>query len=240
MRMASRIWLPTVKTGFRLVMGSWKIMAMSLPLISCIRLSEVFSRSWSSKRISPSGYSAGGLGLSCMMERAVTLLPLPDSPTIPIVSPASRENETPSTALTTPSWVLKWVLRLFTSSIATGYSSLSEWTVCARTEGYSSGSARAREVPVLSTLPLHILQDRPVEIAAPLLALLEILGADVGAQGVEQIVVLDILILDVPAATQRIRYFPANGAVNDDVLWPGLAEIEGVKVPYTHELLYGV
>ncbi len=55
------------------------------------------------------------------MERAVTLLPLPDSPTIPIVSPASSENETPSTALTTPSWVLKWVLRLFTSSIATVY-----------------------------------------------------------------------------------------------------------------------
>jgi hypothetical protein len=57
-----------------------------------------------------------------MMERAVTLLPLPDSPTIPIVSPGSSENETPSTALTTPSWVLKYVLRLFTSSIATAYS----------------------------------------------------------------------------------------------------------------------
>src|SRR5215217_334798 len=109
MRMASRIWLPTVKTGLRLVIGSWNIMAMSLPLISCIRLSEVSSRFWSSKRISPSGYSAGGLGLSCMMERAVTLLPLPDSPTIPIVSPASSENDTPSTALTTPSWVLKCV-----------------------------------------------------------------------------------------------------------------------------------
>src|SRR5829696_199085 len=146
MRMASRIWLPTVKTGFRLVMGSWKIMAMSLPLISCIRLSEVWSRSWSSKRISPSGYSAGGLGLSCMMERAVTLLPLPDSPTIPIVSPASSENETPSTALTTPSWVLKCVLRLFTSSIATGYSSLSKWPLAARREGYSSDRARARGV----------------------------------------------------------------------------------------------
>ncbi len=45
MRIASRIWLPTVKTGFRLVIGSWKIMAISLPLISCIRLSEVWSRS---------------------------------------------------------------------------------------------------------------------------------------------------------------------------------------------------
>ena len=44
MRIASRIWLPTVKTGFRLVIGSWKIMAISLPLISCIRLSEAWSR----------------------------------------------------------------------------------------------------------------------------------------------------------------------------------------------------
>src|SRR5215204_526278 len=177
MRIASRIWLPTVKTGFRLVMGSWKIMAMSLPLISCIRLSGVLSRSWPSKRISPSGYSVGGLGLSCMMERAVTLLPLPDSPTIPRVSPASSENETPSTALTTPSWVLKCVMRLFTSSIATGYSSLSEWPLSARTEGYSSGFPRARAVSS-PLLLLHVLQDRPVEIAALLLALLEILGAD--------------------------------------------------------------
>ena len=31
-----------------------------------------------------------------------TLLPQPDSPTIPSVSPGSTANETPSTALTTP------------------------------------------------------------------------------------------------------------------------------------------
>src|SRR5688500_6187814 len=91
-----------------------------------------------------------------MMERAVTLLPLPDSPTIPIVSPASSENETPSTALTTPSWVRKCVLRLFTSSIATGYSSRSKWPLAARTDGYStsggagaSADAMARGDPVL-------------------------------------------------------------------------------------------
>jgi hypothetical protein len=57
--------------------------------------------------------------LSCMIESAVTLLPLPDSPTIPNVSPGPREKETPSTAFTTPSGVLKCVLRLLTSSIAT-------------------------------------------------------------------------------------------------------------------------
>ena len=74
------------------------------------------------------------------------------------------------------------------------------WPLATRTEGYSSGGVRARG-PVLSPLSLHILQNRPVEIAAPLLALLEVLGADVGAQSVEEIVVLDILTLDVPAAT---------------------------------------
>ena len=36
-----------------------------------------------------------------------TLLPHPDSPTIPSVSPRSTANETPSTALTTPSSVVE-------------------------------------------------------------------------------------------------------------------------------------
>jgi hypothetical protein len=47
------------------------------------------------------------LGLDRDIQSAVTLFPLPDSPTIPNVSPGSSEKETPSTALTTPSWVLK-------------------------------------------------------------------------------------------------------------------------------------
>ena len=36
-----------------------------------------------------------------------TLLPDPDSPTTPSISPESTENETPSTAFTTPSSVAK-------------------------------------------------------------------------------------------------------------------------------------
>jgi len=43
--------------------------------------------------------------MSRIRERAVTLLPLPDSPTIPSVSPLSNENDTPWTALTTPARV---------------------------------------------------------------------------------------------------------------------------------------
>jgi len=46
----------------------------------------------------------------------VTLLPEPDSPTIPSTSPWPSVNETPSTARTTPSSVLKETLRSRTSS----------------------------------------------------------------------------------------------------------------------------
>src|SRR5213595_1608387 len=47
--------------------------------------------------------------------RNVTLLPEPDSPTTPRVSPGAIESVTPSTALTTPSSVGKWTLRFLTS-----------------------------------------------------------------------------------------------------------------------------
>ncbi len=40
-----------------------------------------------------------------------TLLPDPDSPTMPSISPRLTSSERPSTALTTPSSVSKWTLR---------------------------------------------------------------------------------------------------------------------------------
>ena len=49
------------------------------------------------------GISAGGMSWRRMIESEVTLLPQPDSPTIPRVSPGMIEKLTPSTALTTPS-----------------------------------------------------------------------------------------------------------------------------------------
>ncbi len=44
----------------------------------------------------------------------VTLLPEPDSPTMPSVRPCSTLNETPSTARTTPSSVENWTRRSLT------------------------------------------------------------------------------------------------------------------------------
>ena len=50
-----------------------------------------------------------------MIERDRIVLPEPDSPTTPSVRPRSRVSETPSTALTVPRSVRKWVRRSSTS-----------------------------------------------------------------------------------------------------------------------------
>ena len=50
-----------------------------------------------------------------MTDIAVTVLPEPDSPTMPRVSSRSSVKLTPFTALTTPAWVKKCVLRSVTS-----------------------------------------------------------------------------------------------------------------------------
>ncbi len=54
------------------------------------------------------------------MARLVTLLPEPDSPTMPSVRPRSSANDSPSTALTRPSSVGKWIRRSRTSRNAVG------------------------------------------------------------------------------------------------------------------------
>src|SRR5690242_14426785 len=54
------------------------------------------------------------------MPRLVTLLPEPDSPTIASDLPRSTENDSPSTALTMPSSVGKWMRRSRTSRNADG------------------------------------------------------------------------------------------------------------------------
>src|SRR5579859_5616133 len=54
--------------------------------------------------------------MSLITDIIVTLLPDPDSPTMPSVSPWATVNDTPSTALTTPSSVRKLTRRSRTSS----------------------------------------------------------------------------------------------------------------------------
>ena len=96
-----------MSTGLSEVIGSWKIIEISLPRTARISRSDKSSRSRPSKRTLPDTMRPGGDAINRKIESEVTLLPQPDSPTIASVSPVYTENDTPSTARTTPSRVKK-------------------------------------------------------------------------------------------------------------------------------------
>ncbi len=73
-----------------------------------------FSRSTPWKSTSPD-ISAYFESVRPMTVSELTLLPEPDSPTMPSVSPGCTLYDTPSTAFTMPSSVLKWTRRSLTS-----------------------------------------------------------------------------------------------------------------------------
>src|SRR6266550_9380413 len=125
-RIASASWSPILCTGFRLVIGSWKIIAISLPRISRRRRGLAVSRSSPFQSAVPEEIAVR-FGFRPMMVRHVTLFPEPDSPTMPSVCPLSTVNETPSTARTTPSSVLKYVFRSLTSRRAMGLTEPNTW-----------------------------------------------------------------------------------------------------------------
>ena len=116
-RIASVIWSPTVNTGFRLVIGSWKIIAMRLPRMSRICAGDRSSRFLPSNMICPAAMRPGG-GTSRITDSASTDLPQPDSPTMPSVRPRSTEMSTPSTATTSPPAVRNTVRRPETANSA--------------------------------------------------------------------------------------------------------------------------
>ena len=107
-----------LSVGFSEVIGSWKIIAISLPRTSSSSRSESFVRSRPWNITEPSTIRAGGFGISPISDSAVTDFPHPDSPTIPRVFPASTVKLIPSTAFTTPWRVKNCVWRLSTSSRA--------------------------------------------------------------------------------------------------------------------------
>src|SRR5216683_143462 len=111
----SPICRPTVSTGLSDVIGSWKIIEMSLPRMRRIAASSRSSRSTPWKRMAPETIRPGGVWMRRRIDSEVTDLPQPLSPTIANVSPSATEIETPSTARTTPSRVKKYVRRSSTS-----------------------------------------------------------------------------------------------------------------------------
>jgi len=89
------------------VIGSWKIIEISLPRTSRNSSSVAVARSRPSNRIRLPGSIRPGSSMSRMIDSEVTVLPQPDSPTTPSVRPASTVRSTPSTARITPARVAK-------------------------------------------------------------------------------------------------------------------------------------
>jgi len=93
-------------------------MAISAPRMARSRSGLAVVSSSPAKRIElPSTIRPGG-SIRPRMEKPVTVLPEPDSPTSPRISPGATSKSTPSTARATPSLVKKWVRRLRTWSPA--------------------------------------------------------------------------------------------------------------------------
>ena len=112
--MDSRSCAPTVRTGLRLVIGSWKIIAISLPRTRRHARSESPISSRPSSLMLPDGMRAAR-GRIPIAASAVTLLPQPDSPTSPSVSPARTSKLIPLTAWTIPRLVQKRTRRSSTA-----------------------------------------------------------------------------------------------------------------------------
>src|ERR1700682_877206 len=147
---ASSIWVPPLVTGFRDVIGSWKIMATSLPRNSRTSSSFIWTTSWSLNRIRPETIRPGS-GTSRRMEKAVIVFPEPDSPTMPTVSPRPTLKLIPSTAWTMPREVKNCVRRSSTRNrgAATALSSHSgidrvSQSISDETEGQHGDGQRQR------------------------------------------------------------------------------------------------
>src|ERR1035437_8529872 len=106
-----------VKTGFSAVSGSCETMAMRRPRQSrAISASETWVRSVPSSSTRPATMRPPAFGSRRRIDRQVMVLPEPDSPMMPRVSPAASSRSMPSTARTAPRWRKMWVVRFSTRS----------------------------------------------------------------------------------------------------------------------------
>src|SRR5882762_5840090 len=100
--MISPICDSIVCSGLSDVIGSWKMIEISLPRMLRISCSDRLSSSRPLKRIFPDGCDAVGYGNSLSTDSALTDFPEPDSPTSATHSPRLIENEIRSTASVAP------------------------------------------------------------------------------------------------------------------------------------------
>ena len=144
----SLICQSTSRTGFSDEVGCWKIIEIRSPLILRISSLERPIRSVPSNRIWPASIEPGE-ATRRRIDRLVTLLPQPDSPTRPMISPRPTVKSMPSTALTTPSRVVNEVRRPFTSR--SGLPSRGRGALCADAGTSSSMVVSSRGGPRTST-----------------------------------------------------------------------------------------
>src|SRR5262245_37955717 len=116
-RIASTICVSMRSTGLSVIIGSWKIIATFRPRIVRHLSSAAPTSSCPLSLMEPATIRPGG-SIRPRIERPVTVLPEPDSPTSPITTPRSSETSTPSTAAITPPPGKKWALSSPTSSTA--------------------------------------------------------------------------------------------------------------------------
>ena len=93
-RICSAIWSPIRITGLSDEIGSWKIIAISLPRTRSSSSSDAVIRSPPRSRAEPANRALGER-VSPISVITVTDFPEPDSPTIATTSPRSRVNENP-------------------------------------------------------------------------------------------------------------------------------------------------
>jgi hypothetical protein len=92
----SMTWRPTCSTGFSVVVGSWKIMPTSLPRMRRSVSRSAVATSTPARRMEPETRAVAGSRPAMASE--VTLLPEPDSPTMPSTSFGWTSKSMPRTA----------------------------------------------------------------------------------------------------------------------------------------------
>ena len=95
----SSICTPQRMTGFSAVIGSWKIMPMRVQRNSRSRASDTFTKSSPCRAMRLPVRTGRLFGSRPMVEKAMTDLPEPDSPTRQTISPGATDSVTPVTAL---------------------------------------------------------------------------------------------------------------------------------------------
>ena len=91
-----------LNSGFSEAIGSCRIIAIWAPRMCRISRGRIVVSSWPMKLIEPPTMRAAA-GSRLTIDWQVVVLPQPDSPTSPSVSPSSSVKLTPSTALMTRS-----------------------------------------------------------------------------------------------------------------------------------------